>query len=102
MSGEPQAEGQGAAAGPSGGGGGSGEPGARVRCFSEVTPSDGRLDFQVIHLGRQLYVWVAVGGAKMANLCFSIASAASQARASGGAGAARRGAGQGGGWGGWG
>jgi hypothetical protein len=43
-----------------------------VRCFSEVTPSDGRLDFQIIDLGRQLYVWVAVGGAKMSNLSFSI------------------------------
>jgi hypothetical protein len=43
-----------------------------VRCFSEATPSDGRLDFQVIDLGRQLYVWVAVGGARMGNLAFAI------------------------------
>jgi hypothetical protein len=54
--------------------------GAVVRCFSEVTPSDGRLDFQIIDLGRQVYVWVAAGGAKMKNLCFSI-----QAPAGGGA-----------------
>ncbi|GBF89530.1 hypothetical protein Rsub_02248 [Raphidocelis subcapitata] len=53
---------------------------ARVLCFSETTPSDGRLDFQVIDLGRQLYVWVALGGAKMSNLCFSI-QAPSQAGA---------------------
>ena len=43
-----------------------------VRCFSEVTPSDGRLDFQIVDLGRQLYVWVAVGGAKLSSMCFSI------------------------------
>lgn len=47
---------------------------AAVRCFSEVTPSDGRLDFQVIDLGRQVYVWVAAGGAKLGSLCFSIQS----------------------------
>jgi hypothetical protein len=51
-------------------------PGCSVRCFSETTPSDGRLDFQIIDLGRQLYVWVAVGGAKMANLAFAIQSPA--------------------------
>lgn len=45
-----------------------------IRCFSEVTPADGRLDFQIIDLGRQVYVWVAVGGAKLSNLCFSIQS----------------------------
>ena len=49
-----------------------------VRCFSEETPSDGRLDFQVVDLGRQLYVWVALGGARMPNLCFSIATAERQ------------------------
>ncbi|KAI8474400.1 MAG: hypothetical protein J3K34DRAFT_130669 [Monoraphidium minutum] len=61
-----------AAAGAAAGAGAAAAPGCSVRCFSEVTPSDGRLDFQIIDLGRQLYVWVAAGGAKFGNLSFSI------------------------------
>jgi hypothetical protein len=83
---QPQPQQQGGANGASSGGAaapgaaapGAAAPGAAaaVRCFSEVTPSDGRLDFQIIDLGRQVYVWVAAGGAKLRNLSFAIAAPA--------------------------
>lgn len=48
--------------------------GPSVRCFSEVTP-DAKLHFQVIDLGRQLYVWVGTQP-KLANMFFAIKSPA--------------------------
>lgn len=44
-----------------------------VRCFTEVTPEAAIL-FQVVDLGRQIYVWTGVGGAKLQNLYLAIAS----------------------------
>lgn len=45
--------------------------GARVHCFAEDAP-DATLHFQIIDLGQQLFVWVAVGGAKLQNLFLAI------------------------------
>lgn len=46
---------------------------ARMRCFTEVAP-DATIHFQILDLGQQLYVWVAVGGAKLQNLYLAIQS----------------------------
>jgi len=46
---------------------------ARVHCFSEQAP-DATIQFQIIDLGLQLYIWVAVGGAKLQNLYLAIQS----------------------------
>eukprot|EP00878_Enallax_costatus_P007930 GHUV01008295.1.p1 GENE.GHUV01008295.1~~GHUV01008295.1.p1 ORF type:complete len:162 (+),score=52.51 GHUV01008295.1:149-634(+) len=44
---------------------------ARMRCFSEIAP-DATVHFQILDLGQQLFVWVAVGGAKFQNLYLAI------------------------------
>ena len=44
----------------------------KQRCFVEQAP-DATLYFQIIDLGRQLYVWASVGpGAKLKHLCMAI------------------------------
>lgn len=48
-------------------------PHANIRCFTEVAP-DATIHFQIIDLGQQLYIWVAVGGAKFQNLYLAIQS----------------------------
>jgi hypothetical protein len=46
---------------------------SRIHCFSEQAP-DATLHFQIIDLGLQLYIWVAVGGAKLQNMYLAIQS----------------------------
>ena len=43
----------------------------RQRCFVESC-GDVSVSFQVVDLGRQLYVWLAVGGAQMTNMYLGI------------------------------
>lgn len=49
--------------------------GTSSRCFTEVTP-EAAIHFQVVDLGRQIYVWIGVGTAKLGELYFAIKSAA--------------------------
>ncbi len=46
---------------------------ARMRCFTEQAP-DATIYFQIIDLGLQLYIWIAIGGAKFQNLYMAIQS----------------------------
>jgi hypothetical protein len=46
---------------------------ARVHCFTEQAP-DATIQFQIIDLGLQVYIWVAVGGAKLQNMYLAIQS----------------------------
>lgn len=46
---------------------------ARVNCFTEQAP-DATIQFQIIDLGLQVYIWVAVGGAKLQNMFLAIQS----------------------------
>lgn len=46
---------------------------ARMRCFVESAP-DATIYFQVVDLGQQVYVWIAVGGAKLQNMYLAIQS----------------------------
>jgi hypothetical protein len=48
-------------------------PGPSVRCFHETTP-EAVIYFQIINLGRQLYVWISVGSPKLDNMFFAIQS----------------------------
>ena len=53
----------------------NGEGSARpsVHCFHESTP-EAVIHFQIISLGRQLYIWISVGSPKLDNLYFAIQS----------------------------
>lgn len=44
---------------------------ARMRCFSEAAP-DATVHCQIIDLGQQIFVWMAVGGAKLQNMYLAI------------------------------
>lgn len=46
---------------------------SRIHCFTEQAP-DATIHFQIIDLGLQLYIWVAVGGAKLQNMYLAIQS----------------------------
>jgi hypothetical protein len=46
---------------------------SRIHCFTEQAP-DAAIHFQIIDLGLQLYIWVAVGGAKLQNMYLAIQS----------------------------
>lgn len=46
---------------------------SRIHCFTEQAP-DATLHLQIIDLGLQLYIWVAVGGAKLQNMYLAIQS----------------------------
>lgn len=46
---------------------------SHVHCFTEQAP-DATIHFQIIDLGLQLYIWVAVGGAKLQNMYLAIQS----------------------------
>lgn len=46
---------------------------AKIHCFTEQAP-DATIHFQLIDLGLQLYIWVAVGGAKLQNMYLAIQS----------------------------
>ena len=46
-------------------------PSISQRCFSEETP-DATIYFQIVDLGRQLFIWIGAGGAKMNNLFMAI------------------------------
>lgn len=45
----------------------------RVHCFTEQAP-DAVIHFQIMDLGQQLYIWIAVGGAKLQNMYLAIQS----------------------------
>lgn len=45
----------------------------RMRCFTEDAP-DATMHFQIMDLGQQIFVWVAVGGAKLQNMYLAIQS----------------------------
>lgn len=50
----------------------AGAPRMRQRCFVEALP-DATIHYQVIDLGRQLYVWASMGSAaKLGSLCMAI------------------------------
>lgn len=52
-------------------GGGTDGLRSRIHCFTEQAP-DATIHFQIIDLGLQLYIWVAVGGAKLQNMYLAI------------------------------
>jgi hypothetical protein len=51
----------------------SGSLRSRIHCFTEQAP-DATIHFQIMDLGLQLYIWVAVGGAKLQNMYLAIQS----------------------------
>ncbi len=54
--------------------------GPSPRCFTEVTP-EATIHFQVVDLGRQVYVWISSGAPNLSNLSFAIQSSAVSAAA---------------------
>jgi len=44
-----------------------------LHCFHETTP-EAVIHFQLINLGRQIYIWISVGSPKLDNLYFAIQS----------------------------
>ena len=64
----------------------SGErPPLQTRCFSHATP-EATLHFQIVDLGRQVYVWIGVGEPKLPNLYFAIQARVRACVAGGGGG----------------
>lgn len=53
------------------------QPRCAQHCFSAEGPGNEPLHFQLLNLGRQLYVYVSAGGAKMEGLSFAIKSPSS-------------------------